>query len=903
MDTPNYFFISYNKADRQWAEWIAWTLEEAGYSVVIQAWDFRPGGNFVLEMDRAVGAQKTIAVLSEDYLSAAYTQPEWAAAFANDPQGLAQTLIPIRVRDCKPTGLLRPLIYVDLVELSEQDARQAVLGAMQARAKPPQKPKFPGALPHHSANKVVFPGQITIPWTVLYKRNPYFKGREDELQALRENLLQTSAAALTQPQAISGLGGIGKTQTAVEYAYRNWTDYEAVFWVRADTTLELSRGFVEIAKVLELPQAEAQNEDEAVEAAKRWLGTHPHWLLIFDNADEPERLLDFTSGNWAGHVLLTSRAQDFQQLGIVTPVEMRVLRPEEALAFLLKRTGRETQSNSIECTVAEELALALGYLPLALEQAAAYIVAQQARFQDYLASYRNARLSRLEKAKPQFGNYPESVATTWLLNFQQVAQISGASADLLKFSAFLDPDAIPFELVVWGASQLGETLVHALAGVKEDPLILNEVLTPLRQYSLIRVDRDNQTYSIHRLVQAVLRAEMEPEQRHAGLEEAILAMNEVFPNPEFKNWPLCERLLPHAIALADLEKTDVCEREETGRLLHQMGLYLKERGQYASIEGFYLRSLEILEQQLGKDHPNVAASLNGLSLLYRSQGRYSKAEPLRLRCLEIEKKTLGENHPQFATSLNNLAGLYRSQGRYSEAEPLFVRSLSIRKQQLGQDHPDVAQSLNNLAELYRTQGRYSDAEPLFVQSLEILEQQLGKNHPNVATSLNNLAELYRTQGRYSDAEPLFVRSLEILEHQLWADHPDVASSLNNLAELYKSQGRYSEAEPLFVRSLSIKEQQLGPDHPDVATSLNNLAELYRTQGRYSEAEPLYVGGLRILMELRKQQGFDHPNLQTGVKNFLIFIAQVLQESQQSLLSKHPLTQAAIAQLQNAQASG
>jgi tetratricopeptide (TPR) repeat protein len=766
-------------------------------------------------------------------------------------------------------------------------------------------------------------------------RNPHFTGRDDVLKTLRDKLLQSSTAALTQPQAISGLGGIGKTQTAVEYAYRHRNDYRAVFWVRADSTLELSRGFVAIAKALDLPQANTQDEEAAVQAAMRWLNTQTHWLLIFDNADEPELLQAFCPQNAEGHVLVTSRAQDFQDLGIVKPVEIKVLLPKEALAFLLERTGRSADDNSAEHRAVQQLAEELGYLPLALEQAAAYVVAQKALFQDYLASYRTLKLKRLEKAKPKLGNYPESVATTWLLNFRQVQQISEASADLLRFSAFLDPDAIPFELIVLGASQFGETLEQALDSVAEDPLILNELLSPLGKYSLIRVDPNAQVYSIHRLVQEVLRAEMEAETLHRWLERTIKAVNQAFPDPEFEYWPLCERLLPHVTAVAGFENIDSSELQEVEFLFNQAGAYSHERGLYILAETLLSRSLEIRERQLGADHLAVATSLNNLATLYRTQGRYSEAEPLYERSLEIRERQLGPDHPDVAQSLNNLAELYRIQGRYSEAEPLYRRSLEIMERQLGADHPDVATSLNNLAELYRTQCRYSEAEPLYGRSLKIRERQLGADHPDVATSLNNLAELYRTQCRYSEAEPLYERSLEIMERQLGADHPDVATSLNNLAELYRTQcryseaeplygrslkirerqlgadhpdvaaslinlaafyyfqGRYSAAEPLYERSLKIMERQLGADHPDVATSLNNLAALYQTQGRYSEAESLYLEGLRILRQFSKNQEFEHPNFQAGLQNFYGFLAQVMQEKRQTDLS--PATQALLNQ--------
>jgi tetratricopeptide (TPR) repeat protein len=201
------------------------------------------------------------------------------------------------------------------------------------------------------------------------------------------------------------------------------------------------------------------------------------------------------------------------------------------------------------------------------------------------------------------------------------------------------------------------------------------------------------------------------------------------------------------------------------------------------------------------------------------------AEPLFKRSLEILKNHLGNDHPDVARGFNNLAALYQSQGRYSEAEPLYNRSLEIRQSQLGSDHPDGAGSLNNLAELYRLQGRYSEAEPLYKRSLEIYQTQLGNDHPNVAATLNNLAVLYQSQGRYGEAEPLHKRSLEIRQRQLGDNHPNMAESLNNLAALYCSQEHYSKAEQLMVRSLSIYEKTLGVDHPTTAAARKNLKQL------------------------------------------------------------------------------
>ena len=227
------------------------------------------------------------------------------------------------------------------------------------------------------------------------------------------------------------------------------------------------------------------------------MSQNSNWLLIFDNADQPQLVqpfkpyLDATS--FRGHLLITSRAQDFQEVGITRPLEMETLEPDDALAFLWRRSGWDElfaqlpNEKNVEVQAANQLAAELGYLPLALEQAAAYLVAKKARFQDYLVSYQQRKLARLETAKPKLGNYPDSVTTTWTLNFQQVEKTAPASADLLRVSALLHPDAIPFELLTQGGSQLGATLADALTDVDLDPLVVNDVLAPLCTYSLSRL--------------------------------------------------------------------------------------------------------------------------------------------------------------------------------------------------------------------------------------------------------------------------------------------------------------------------------------------------------------------------------------------------------------------------------
>jgi tetratricopeptide (TPR) repeat protein len=693
-------------------------------------------------------------------------------------------------------------------------------------------------------------------------------------------------AALSQAAAIAGLGGIGKTQTAIEYAYRYALPnpdypqcYDWAFWVQADTELNVVTGLADIARSLNFSEGTL---DELAQQARRWLATHDRWLLIFDNADDPQVLRPWLLPQAPGRVLLTSRSQRFVTLGIAAPLTLPKLSAAEAIAFLQDRCDRPALDAG-ESAAVVALARELDGLPLALEQAAAYIQQMAVDFAVYWQHFQQRQLALLERGKPETGDYPASVATTWPLNFEQVAQRSPASVPILQLSAVLAGEAIPEELLLVCAEEFG------LADCT-DAMALAEQLAALADFSLIGRERATDSYSIHRLVQAVVWQGLTAAQQQDWMQRAVTGLNAVFPDVEFENWAVCGRLVPHVQALAERSAAAALATPDWARLLNQAGCYLDDQGRYAEAEPLFARSLSISEQQLGPDHPDVATSLNNLANLYDSQGRYADAEPRHVRSLSIREQQLGPEHPDVATSLNNLAELYRAQGRYAEAEPLLARSLSIREQQLGPEHPDVAQSLNNLALLYNSQGRYAEAEPLYARSLSIYEQQLGPDHPDVASSLNNLAELYRAQGRYAEAESLYARSLSIREQQLGPDHPDVAISLNNLALLYKSQGRYAEAEPLYARSLSIWEQQLGPDHLHVAASLNNLASLYQSQGRYAEAEPLYGRSLSIY---EQQLGPDHPDVANSLWNLA-----ALYYTMQRLTAAQPLITRAVALLES-----
>ena len=496
------------------------------------------------------------------------------------------------------------------------------------------------------------------------------------------------------------------------------------FYVRdppfgTDSKTDLDSGYRALAEVLGLPEKDAQDSNEVAGAVRRWLGREPGYLLVLDNADDPALVKSFLPTDPRGHVLLTSRAHNFDRLNIRRPIELPVLASDEALAFLLRRTDREEHLDPAERDAARDLAAELGYLPLALEQAAAYMVEHEEAFAVYLAAYRALRLKLLDEMGPVAGEYPETVRTTWKRSFGAVAAAAPAAIALLRLSAFFAPDAIPYELILEGTARY-EPLAFTLTSLSGGDHALNQLLTPLARHSLVRRDPETRTYSVHRLVQAVLLDELTAATREDVLDEltaatredvaklAVKVLDRAFPDVEYADWPRCERLVPHALAVRGWIESEDLRIPEAARLLNQAGSYLHFRARYAEAEPLHRRALALREQTLGPGHPDTAQSLNNLAELLHTQGRYGEAESLHRRALALREQALGPDHPDTARSLDNLAELLLAQGRLAEAEPLCRRALAIWQRVLGLRHSDPVRSLKNLAELLRAQGRLAE---------------------------------------------------------------------------------------------------------------------------------------------------------------------------------------------------
>ncbi len=569
---------------------------------------------------------------------------------------------------------------------------------------------------------------------VPYARNSYFTGRDDLLTRLHSILTTGKQAALSQPQAISGLGGIGKTQTAIEYAYRYRNDYNAIIWLKAESRETLLSDLLTLTPLLNLPQKSDQEQDQVIKMIKDWFQIHTGWLLIFDNADDLVMIRDFLPAGGQGHILLTTRSQ--LTGNIARRIDVERMDTEEGTFFLLHRAGLlEDAIPEVERAKARELVEEVSGLPLALDQAGAFIEETQCGLAGYLQLYRTRQAELLKRRGRLVSDHPDSVATTWSLSFEKVEHADPVAADLLRLCAFLDPDMIPEELITIGASELGPVL-KAVA----EPMRLNEAIADVRTYSLLRRNPDH-TLTIHRLVQAVLKQGMKKSTQRRWAERAVRAVNQAFPEVDYDTWLQCQHYMPQVQACAALIDQWSMTFPETAQLLMQAGDYLEQSAQYAQAEPLYLRALAINEKILEPEHPNTGTTLHQLALLYRKQGKYEQAEPLLVRACAISEKMGGPEHPSTAATLNELARLYWSQGKYVQAEPLYLRALAISEKILGPEHPDTAATLHGLAVLYTSQGKYEQAEPLLQRALAISEKVFGPDHPNTVRRRKEYADL------------------------------------------------------------------------------------------------------------------------------------------------------------------
>ena len=699
-----------------------------------------------------------------------------------------------------------------------------------------------------------------------YARNPLFVGRQAELMQLAQAVKGGETIAVGQIAAATGLGGIGKTQLAVEFVHR-YGQYFAggVYWLSFADGAALPAEVAACGMVMAgMPDGfgalELETQVRLVREA--WQRPLPR-LLVFDNCEEQDLLAQWRPTSGGCRVLVTSRRQHWDPALGVQVLVLEILPRPQSIELLRKFRPELAADDPVLDHIADEL----GDLPLALHMAGNFLKRYEnevtpAQYLEQLQAPDILHHRSLQGSGFSPTGHELHVARTFALSYARLDPAAAldalALALLARAACFAPGEGIPRDLLLACVDVEGDDASLQAADARQRLVALGLVETEL-----------GGGLRLHRLVAEFVRAADAAafDQAQVAVEEAVLdAANRLnnagVPGPLLAWQAHLRHVTDRAANRAD---------ERAAGLCNTLGYHLRMVGDYAAAKPYYVRALAINEEVLGAKHPATALSLNNLGALLDDMGDLAEAKLYYERALAIREEVLGAKHADTARSLNNLGYLLKAQGDLAGAQPYYERALAIREDVLGAKHPSTANSLNNLGGLLQAQGDLAGAQPYLERALAIREDVLGAKHPLTASSLNNLGMLLKAQGDLAGAQPYYVRALAIREDVLGAKHADTANSLNNLGSLLQAQGDLAGAQPYYVRALAIREEVLGAKHPDTANSLNNLGSLLYAQGDLAGAQPYYARALAIFAE---RLGPDHPNTKTVRENLAFLNAQL-----------------------------
>ncbi len=808
-------FVSRAGEDEALSERIVDILEAAGYrEVIVQQRDFQQR-NFLDCMNEALERNaRVVALLSDDYLRKDNCKAEWMNALAGDALNKKGRVVALRIAECNPRGLLAGIPYTDLVPyLHDHDKfAQLVVRALEERprressAEQPAAPEVLGA--------AVDPEMIAAATT--------FTGRGDELVSIEGALWRGPGIAV-----VYGLGGMGKSTLAREYAWRNRARYSAVAWLSAETETGIIEGllrtgrhfFRDLDRVTDRRMAAKSVVSADLERDGRPL------LLVFDNLPDPP-LLHAWRPSGGAHVIVTTRHAAWPRR--VPTIALSAWSPDEAIRYLQDESGRVDLGDEDARTLVD----ALGALPLAVASAAAYLrETRTVTVQSYLARIRH----HLATAPPGT-EYPRAVFATFQEAIETCEDESPGSASIACLAAYFAPDAIPEELFQHAIGTedalcprlTRNTAPAELKVVLNEPVKVEEALGALDRRSLITFSSGTRSFSMHRLVQATAR-DMVAERSAAWARAAVTAADRVFPSHvNYTVWPVCERLLLHARAALDaLPENDLAA---AGHLANQCAIYLTDRGDYAGSEHLQRRSLAIAETVYGPHHNEVAINLSNLAdWLLVSQP--DEAEALLRRAITIRENN-DDPEAQLVTVLTKLGETLIRKEQYDEAETTLDRALDAASD--GSNPVKLARILIGRGRVYHATDRDDEARADFERAAEIFEGQLEPNDPELAVLLISLSLLAEPE----EAERLLGRAVAIGETTFGPNHPEVSIALVHLALLLVRTGRVDEAERLLRRAVQINCEFFDRRHPSRIDTVRQLATLLQAQGRDAEAEAL-----------------------------------------------------------------
>jgi tetratricopeptide (TPR) repeat protein/transcriptional regulator with XRE-family HTH domain len=702
------------------------------------------------------------------------------------------------------TSKASPHYYIKLLEvLQKQTIQELGLGLENEEREPQQSTQVDDAAPEES-----LPQKPSI-WS-MPRRNPFFTGREDILERLHSALTRTGERQSPRPLAITGLGGVGKTQAVIEYAWRHRGDYQVVCWARADDADTLAREFARIAQVLNLPEAPSSDRKQTIAAVKAWLHEQPRWLLILDNVETPQMLQEFLPEEPRGSILITSRAQAMGM--IAQKIDVSGMEPEEGAWFLLRRAQK-----------------------VALD---AYVEETGCGLPGYRERYREQHAELLKRrgalSDPE---YPWTVATTWTLSFTRVKHFNLAAAELLCFLAFLATDAIPLSLIRNAAPYLPRHLRRAAGNAVK----LDGAIGDLRRFSLVQRQEEaetpvsGETLSIHRLVQTVLKDALSQKIRRQWAERMVKAVHGAFP------FGLSVSL---AQACAVLIEEWGLVSKEAADLLYRAGCQAQDLQLNRSAGLLFLQALPICERVCKTNSMPVVCCLVKIAQVYQARKKFEEAESYYQRALEVRTQLPGSAHPTVAWCKFALGRLYAQQRKYERAEAIYQELVE-------QGHLSIA-VLEASAALSVEQRRYAEAEVLIQQELALLRSVLEPTQPGylkVTAVIPYLADLYIKQGKMTEAETLLQQELATLRSVLEPADYQVMTMSEHLVDIYMRRDKRAEAETLLRQLIDLRQQSLDTDAEEgvpIARNLLPLAQVLVTKGAHEEAEVCYRRALAIV---------------------------------------------------------
>jgi TIR domain-containing protein/tetratricopeptide repeat protein len=822
------FFVSHAGRDTAWAEWLAWQLQQAGYTVELDVWDWAPGEDFVARMSAALQrADRLLAVCTEAYFASAFGGAELRAAFTRQAKA-AGRIVPVLVEPVTLPPLYASLIRLDLTGLDEATAA-ARLRARLTGGRPTSAPTFPTAGPAPSA-KPGFAGALPAVWKVS-PRNARFTGRDGMLAELRRRLRADENTLVVQ--ALYGLGGVGKTQLANEFAHRFAADYDLVWWLDAEQSVLIPDQLARLATSMGLtPGATVADTVDRLLAELRGRG---RWLLVFDNAERPGDIADYRPGG-AGHVLITSRSPGWGALG--GRLEVDVMARTETIALLRARIPALSEE------LADQLAAELGDLPLAAAQAAGYLEQTDLPAGDYLRRFRAHRADLL--ARGEVVGYHGRLDTAWALSLERLRDHDPAAVHLLQLAAFLAPEPIPLALFGDHAALLDEPLRGTAANADD----LVDTVGALVGYSLAR--RSPDAFQLHRLVQAVIRHRLTPDRQQATAEQVVALLATAAPgDPEHPaGWAGWARLAPHVLATAPLGDSSSAGR----RLVLDTARYLQARGDSSGSRAVCEQLLDRWRARLSPDHPDTLTAASSLTRALVGLGERERARALGEDTLGRCRRVLGPDHP---TTLLAAAALTRGLvglGEREQARALGEDTLQRCRSALDPDHPIALWAAATLTLALVGLGDRKPASALGEDTLQRCRRVLSPDHPTTLWAAAGLTLARVQSGGAEAARALGEDTLSRCRRVLSPDHATTLLAATGLIHALIGLGEAEAARALGEDTLSRCRRVLNPDH---LTTLLAAAALTGALNELGEAELARALGEDALQHCRRVLGPDH----------------------------------------------